>query len=140
MINKGTGVAKTVCGGEKVTTSNRMELTAAIAALESLKRACEITLVSDSTYVTEGASKWIIGWKKNGWRRSKTKEIINVDLWIRLDAAICKFPHKITWEWTRSHVGTAGNELADRLAEQGRVSQITTSQPLENSTIYIENR
>lgn len=96
-------------GGEAETTNNRMELMAAIAALESLKRPCEVELWSDSKYVIEGITSWIHGWKKRGWKKVK-----NRDLWERLDEA--RAPHGIEWRWVKGHSGDENNERVDRLA------------------------
>jgi ribonuclease HI len=99
-------------GGEPLTTNNRMELMAAIAALEALDRPSSITVVTDSAYVKDGITTWIHGWKRNGWQRKGG--LRNVDLWQRLDAATA--PHTITWEWVRGHAGHPENERADALA------------------------
>ena len=105
---------KEVCGGEQLTTNNRMELTAAIMALEALKRPCEIDLHTDSQYVKGGVTGWIHGWKRNGWKTSDKKPVKNVDLWQRLDAAAGR--HKIEWKWVKGHAGDVMNERADGLA------------------------
>jgi ribonuclease HI len=102
-------------GGEALTTNNRMELLAAISALEALGRASEITIVTDSAYVKDGITKWIHGWKKNGW--TKKGGLKNVDLWQRLDAAAAG--HKVRWEWVKGHAGHPENERADELARAG---------------------
>jgi ribonuclease HI len=99
-------------GGEPLTTNNRMELMAAIAALEALDRPSSITVVTDSAYVKDGITTWIHGWKRNGWQRKGG--LRNVDLWQRLDAATAR--HTITWEWVRGHAGHPENERADALA------------------------
>ena len=104
-------------GGERNTTNNRMELTAAIAALETLKRACKIHLHTDSTYLRDGMTNWIHNWKRNGWRTTAKKPVKNVDLWQRLDEAIQS--HDIEWHWIKGHAGDPGNEAADALARQG---------------------
>ncbi|MCV2874025.1 ribonuclease HI [Defluviimonas sp. WL0050] len=104
-------------GGEAETTNNRMELLAAISALEVLKRASAITVVTDSAYVKNGVSQWIHGWKRNGWRTSDKKPVKNVDLWQRLDEAQAR--HKVTWEWIKGHAGHPENERADELARAG---------------------
>jgi ribonuclease HI len=105
---------KELSGGESPTTNNRMELMAAIAALESLRRPCQVTLSTDSTYVKDGITRWITGWKKNGWKTADKKPVKNVDLWQRLEAAVA--PHQIRWEWVRGHSGHPENERADQLA------------------------
>ena len=105
---------KELSGGESATTNNRMELMAAIVALESLRRPCAVTLSTDSTYVKDGITRWINGWKKNGWKTADKKPVKNVDLWQRLEAAVA--PHQIQWEWVRGHSGHPENERADQLA------------------------
>ncbi|SFL66846.1 ribonuclease HI [Shimia aestuarii] len=102
-------------GGEPETTNNRMELMAAITALETLERASTITIVTDSAYVKDGITKWIHGWKRNGWK--KKGGLKNVDLWQRLDAAQAR--HDVTWEWVKGHAGHPENERADELARAG---------------------
>jgi len=104
-------------GGERNTTNNRMELTAAIAALETLKRACKVQLHTDSTYLRDGMTCWIHNWKRNGWRTAANKPVKNLDLWQRLDKAIQR--HDIEWHWIKGHAGDPGNEAADALARQG---------------------
>jgi ribonuclease HI len=104
-------------GGEPQTTNNRMELFAAIAALEALKRPCTVNLHTDSTYLRDGITKWIISWKRNGWRTAAKKPVKNVDLWQRLEEAIQR--HEIAWHWVKGHAGDPGNEAADALARQG---------------------
>jgi ribonuclease HI len=104
-------------GGEALTTNNRMELMAAIAALEALDRPAAITLVTDSAYVKDGVTRWMHGWKRNGWRTADGKPVKNIDLWQRLDAAQAR--HRVDWRWIRGHAGHAGNERADELARKG---------------------
>lgn len=104
-------------GGERNTTNNRMELTAAIAALEILKRTCKVHLHTDSTYLRDGMTSWIHNWKRNGWRTTAKKPVKNFDLWQRLDKAIQR--HDIEWHWIKGHAGDPGNEAADALARQG---------------------
>ena len=104
-------------GGEADTTNNRMELLAAIHALEALERASEITIVTDSAYVKNGVTSWIHGWKRNGWRTADKKPVKNVELWQRLDAAQAR--HQVTWEWVKGHAGHPENERADELARAG---------------------
>jgi len=110
------GHEKELSGAEDRTTNNRMELMAAIAALEALKRRSTVHIHTDSTYVRDGITKWIHGWKKNGWRTADKKPVKNVDLWQRLEAAIGH--HAVTWHWVRGHAGHAENERADALARQ----------------------
>ncbi len=101
-------------GGEKLTTNNRMELTAAIEGLNALKRPCRVTLSTDSRYVMDGLTKWIHGWRKNGWKTADKKPVKNADLWQTLiDAAA---PHRVEWVWVKGHAGHPDNERADRLA------------------------
>jgi len=104
-------------GGEASTTNNRMELLAAIAALEALDRPSRITLVTDSAYVKNGVTGWIHGWKRNGWKTSTKKPVKNEDLWRRLDEAAAR--HDVTWEWVKGHAGHPENERADELARAG---------------------
>lgn len=104
-------------GGEPLTTNNRMELMAAIAALETLSRDAAITITTDSAYVKNGVTGWIHGWKKNGWKTADRKPVKNVDLWQRLDAAQAR--HDVTWAWIKGHAGHAENERADELARAG---------------------
>lgn len=104
-------------GGEAETTNNRMELLAAISALEALARPSAITIVTDSAYVKNGVTTWIHGWKRNGWRTADRKPVKNVDLWQRLDEAQRR--HRVTWEWIKGHAGHPENERADELARAG---------------------
>ena len=104
-------------GGEAQTTNNRMELMAAISALEALERPSEITIVTDSAYVKNGVTGWIFGWKRNGWKTADRKPVKNVDLWLRLDEAQAR--HQVTWKWIKGHAGHAENERADELAREG---------------------
>ncbi|HUT40431.1 MAG TPA: ribonuclease HI [Gammaproteobacteria bacterium] len=110
------GHEKTLYGAEAQTTNNRMELMAAIAALESLKRPCRVHLVTDSQYVQKGIEEWLAGWKRRGWKTAARKPVKNVDLWQRLDRAASD--HVVRWTWVRGHSGHEENELADRLANQ----------------------
>ncbi|NQV59403.1 MAG: ribonuclease HI [Alphaproteobacteria bacterium] len=104
-------------GGEPGTTNNRMEMLAAIEALEALKRPCRIELYTDSVYLRDGITKWIVNWKRNGWRTAAKKPVKNVDLWQRLEIAIER--HQVAWHWVKGHAGHPGNEAADALARQG---------------------
>ncbi|KAE9628943.1 ribonuclease HI [Parasedimentitalea maritima] len=104
-------------GGESDTTNNRMELLAAINALESLSRPSTLTVVTDSAYVKNGVTQWIFGWKKNGWKTSARKPVKNVDLWQRIDEAQVR--HQVTWKWIKGHAGHEENERADELARAG---------------------
>ena len=107
---------KELKGSEAHTTNNRMELMAAIAAFEALKRPCTVDLYTDSQYLRGGITGWINGWKRNGWRTADKKPVKNVDLWRRLDAALAR--HEVNWHWVRGHAGHAMNERADRLARE----------------------
>jgi len=113
---------KELCGGEAQSTNNRMELMAAIQGLESLTRPSKVRLVTDSTYVKDGITKWIHGWKRNGWKTAAKKPVKNEDLWRRLDAALAD--HEIDWQWVKGHDGHAENERADELARRG-ISKIS---------------
>lgn len=106
---------RTLNGGAQETTNNQMELMAAITALETLERPSTITVVTDSSYVKDGITKWIHGWKRNGWK--KKGGLKNVELWQRLDAAQAR--HSVTWEWVKGHAGHPENERADELAREG---------------------
>ncbi len=101
-------------GGEAATTNNRMELTAAIEALNALKRPCDVTLRTDSTYVRDGITRWVHGWRRNGWRTAARKPVKNAELWQALIAACER--HRIDWQWVKGHAGDPDNERADRLA------------------------
>lgn len=104
-------------GGEPATTNNRMELMAAISALEALTWPSEITITTDSAYVKNGVTGWIHGWKRNGWKTADRKPVKNVDLWQRLETAAA--PHQVRWEWIKGHAGHPENERADELARAG---------------------
>lgn len=108
---------KELQGGEANTTNNRMELLAAINALESLARPSALTVVTDSNYVKNGITGWIHGWKKNGWKNAAKKPVKNAELWQRLDEAQRR--HQVTWEWVKGHAGHPENERADELARAG---------------------
>ena len=111
------GTRKELSGGEADTTNNRMELMGAISALESLKRPCEVEMHVDSNYVKDGITKWIHGWKKNGWKTADKKPVKNAELWQRLDTALGT--HKVSWHWVKGHAGHDENERADELAREG---------------------
>jgi len=119
------GHLKELCGGESPTTNNRMELMAAISALETLREACTVTLHTDSKYVLQGLTEWLPGWKKRGWKTADRKPVKNQDLWQRLDAAAAR--HHVDWRWVRGHSGDAGNENADRLANAGLEKHLAVS-------------
>jgi ribonuclease HI len=112
-----SGHQRELHGGEGHTTNNRMELTAAISALEALKRPSEVELHTDSQYLRNGVTQWLAGWKRNGWRTADKKPVKNEDLWRRLDEATAQ--HSIDWRWVKGHAGHAMNERADELAREG---------------------
>lgn len=111
------GTRKDLKGGEALTTNNRMELMAAISALEALREPCAVQLYTDSVYVRSGLLEWLPGWKKRGWKTADKKPVKNQDLWQRLDAAASR--HQVEWHWVKGHAGHPGNEAADRLANEG---------------------
>jgi ribonuclease HI len=111
------GRERELCGGEAPTTNNRMELTAAIEALEALKRPCRVALHTDSQYLRGGVTGWIHRWKRNGWRTADKKPVKNEDLWRRLDDAVAR--HEVDWRWVKGHAGDKMNERADALARRG---------------------
>jgi ribonuclease HI len=113
VIRSGTS-ERELSGGEKLTTNNRMEMTAAIEGLNALKRPCHVTLSTDSRYVMDGLTKWIKGWQRNGWRTADKKPVKNAELWQALLEAAK--PHRIDWQWVKGHAGHPENERADRLA------------------------
>ena len=115
-ILRSNGKEKRLKGSEQMTTNNRMELTAALCALESLKHPCVVDLTTDSQYLRKGMLEWMDGWKKRGWRNSKKEPVKNKDLWQRLDAIVKE--HTISWHWVKGHSGHAENELADMLANE----------------------
>jgi ribonuclease HI len=106
--------SRELSGAEPETTNNRMEMMAAIVALETLERACAVTVVTDSTYLKDGITGWIHAWKRNGWKTASKKPVKNTDLWQRLDAAQAR--HQVNWEWIKGHAGHEQNERADELA------------------------
>jgi ribonuclease HI len=116
-ILRGGEHEKEIKGGEPLTTNNRMELTAAIEALEALKRPSPVSVHTDSQYVHGGVTSWVHGWKRNGWRTADKKPVKNEDLWRRLDAAAER--HDVKWLWVRGHADDEMNERADRLAREG---------------------
>lgn len=123
------GHRKEIKGGEPHTTNNRMELTAAIMALEALKRPCTVEIHTDSQYLRQGITAWILAWKRNGWRTADKKPVKNVDLWQRLDAALAH--HQVRWHWVRGHAGHDLNERADELAREaiGELRSATRAKP-----------
>ena len=115
---------KTISGGERDTTNNRMELMAAIRALEALRRASSVRLTTDSQYVKQGIESWLSRWQANGWRTSDKKAVKNQDLWERLTAAVA--PHRVQWHWTRGHSGHTENEIVDKLARDAAIAIAAT--------------
>jgi ribonuclease HI len=111
------GKERELCGGEVLTTNNRMELMAAIVALETLTRQCKVRLHTDSKYVLQGITEWLPGWKQRGWKTASKQPVKNDDLWRRLDEAVTR--HHIEWVWVKGHAGHEGNERADQLANRG---------------------
>ena len=110
---------KELCGGQALTTNNRMELQAVIEALRALKRPCQVDFFLDSEYVRKGITEWLSGWKARGWRTASKQAVKNEDLWRLLDQALADGGHSITWHWVKGHSGNPGNEKADALANQG---------------------
>lgn len=108
---------KEICGGERETTNNRMELMAVIRGLEALKRPSRVRITTDSQYVKRGVTEWMVRWRRNGWRTADRQPVKNRDLWERLDRAMAC--HDLAWQWVRGHQGHTDNERADRLANQG---------------------
>ena len=127
------GHEKELCGGELLTTNNRMELTAVIRALEALKRPSKVKIYTDSVYVQKGITEWIHGWKTRGWRTSDKKPVKNEELWRELDSLSQQ--HKIEWIWVKGHAGDVGNERADALANQG-VAQILNKPAALSNTVF----
>jgi ribonuclease HI len=121
------GVEKELHGGDPATTNNRMELMAAIRALEALKRPSKVSLYTDSKYLLDGITKWIAGWQRNGWLTSARKPVKNDDLWRRLVEAMTR--HEVTWLWVKGHAGDPGNERADELARRGIEEAAGAAQP-----------
>jgi len=122
---------KTLCGGELETTNNRMELTAAIKALETLNRYCRVDLFTDAQYLRLGILEWMVNWKKNSWRTADKKPVKNKDLWIKLDQLSKQYD--ITWHWVKGHTGDPGNEKADELANYA-IDEITKTQNATNNS------
>ena len=116
-ILRSSGVTKELSGGEPDTTNNRMELIAAISALNAIKEPCAVDLYTDSNYVRDGIGKWIHGWKRNGWKTADKKPVKNDGLWRALDEAAGR--HKVAWHWVKGHAGHPENERADELAREG---------------------
>lgn len=127
------GKERELCGGEPLTTNNRMELMAAIRGLEALKRPCRVILHTDSKYVQQGISEWVHNWKKRGWKTADKKPVKNEDLWRELDALASK--HHVQWVWIKGHAGHDGNERADQLANKGcaEVAAMIAQQSQNNS-------
>jgi ribonuclease HI len=119
VLLKSGSTEKELCGGERLTTNNRMELMAVIQALQALKRPCAVTLNVDSQYVLKGMTEWLPGWKAKGWRTASRQPVKNVELWQALDELVNHAGHAIEWRWVRGHNGDPGNERADVLANRG---------------------
>lgn len=117
VVLRWNGTVKELYGSDPQTTNNRMELTAAIQALEALNRPSQVRLYTDSTYVLNGITKWVAGWQRNGWRTTAKKPVKNEDLWRQLVQAMER--HEISWQWVKGHAGDEGNERADALARLG---------------------
>lgn len=120
LLTARNGTTRELSGAEPQTTNNRMELLAAIRALEALKRPCRVVLHTDSTYVRQGITEWIANWKRRGWLTAAKKPVKNQDLWQMLDAAMA--PHEVDWRWVKGHAGVPGNERADTLAREAIVT------------------
>ena len=125
ILLSGANHRKEIAGGELATTNNRMELMAAIQALEALKKPCTVELHTDSLYVMKGISEWIHGWKRRGWKTADNKAVKNDDLWRRLDEARAR--HDVSWRWVKGHAGHELNERADELARQGLKDAVDAS-------------
>lgn len=108
---------KKLCGGEASTTNNRMELKAVIEGLSALNKSCQVKITTDSKYVLSGATEWMVNWKRRNWKTAGKKQVLNKDLWVKLDDLIQK--HDVDWVWVKGHSGHAENEIADELANQG---------------------
>ena len=119
VVLRWNGHEKELYGGEAQTTNNRMELMAAISALESLTRHSEVVITTDSTYVLKGITEWLPSWKRRNWQTASKQPVKNVDLWQQLDALVSGAGHRIQWHWVRGHTGHEGNERADALANRG---------------------
>jgi ribonuclease HI len=119
VLLKSGATEKELFGGEALTTNNRMEMMAVIEALKALKRPCKVTLHLDSTYVLQGITEWLPGWKAKGWKTAAKQPVKNVDLWQELDALVHTAGHEIEWRWVKGHAGDPGNERADALANKG---------------------
>jgi ribonuclease HI len=119
-----------IWGGETATTNNRMEITAAIEALQALRTACEVVLYTDSQYLRRGITEWLPKWKHNGWLTADRKPVKNEDLWRRLDEA-CQ-GHHVRWRWVRGHAGDPGNERADALANRGLEAALAAGHPVRH--------
>jgi len=124
VLRAANGSERDLSGGEPLTTNNRMELTAAIRGLQALKRPCHVILETDSVYVRDGITKWIHGWRKNGWRTADKKPVKNAELWQELFDACA--PHTIDWRWVKGHNGDPDNERADKLASDAALNAART--------------
>jgi ribonuclease HI len=122
VLRAANGSERDLSGGEPLTTNNRMELTAAIRGLQALKRPCQVILETDSVYVRDGITKWIHGWRKNGWRTADKKPVKNAELWQELVEACAS--HTIDWRWVKGHNGDPDNERADKLASDAALNAV----------------
>ena len=127
VVLRWNGKEKELYGGDPLTTNNRMELTAAIQALEALRQPATVSLHTDSRYLLDGITKWIDGWQRNGWKTVAKKPVKNEDLWRRLVGAMGR--HDVTWVWVKGHAGDPGNERADALARRGIEEAATAVRP-----------
>lgn len=130
------GKEKNLFGSEAYTTNNRMEMTAAIEALAILKKPCKVLLVTDSTYLKDGITSWIHGWKKNGWKTKEKSLVKNIDLWKRLDTLIAY--HQVDWEWIKGHAGHRENEIADQLSQKA-IQEFLKSIGVEIPSHHVRN-
>ena len=119
LLRADDGTEKELCGGERETTNNRMEMMAVIEALQALKRPTDVVLHLDSQYVLKGITEWLAGWKARGWKTASKQAVKNVDLWQHLDSLVSQAGHQIEWRWVKGHAGDPGNERADALANRG---------------------
>ena len=122
---------KSIRGAENRTTNNRMELLAAIEGLAALKRRSKVTLTTDSEYVRQGITRWIVGWKRRGWTRAGNRPVLNVDLWQRLDAL--NEGHEVSWRWVKGHSGHAENEAVDRAANEAIDEMLAKAKTMEDT-------
>jgi ribonuclease HI len=137
VVMRWRGRERELCGGETMTTNNRMELTAAIMGIEALTRPVTARLHTDSTYLKEGITRWIHDWKRRGWKTADRKPVKNADLWQRLEAALAS--HRVEWRWIKGHAGHPENERADALAQRGLKETVGTRRPATAATPAAED-